>query len=210
MRDYMSRILFSFLFIAAQITSANSFAYTANYLNEVAGAVLQSAPTLPEAALKNALTYYNKIKASLGNPHYLTVIDYTASSRSKRMFVINLASGQVERYLVAHGKNSGADIATVFSNQEGSFKSSVGMYKTGTRYSGDHGLSLKLLGLDPTNDQAEERAIVLHGADYVSDSIANTQDRLGRSLGCPAVDKKYSAYLVDLLEGGSLIYAYGK
>ncbi len=171
--------------------------------------ILSASPTLPVPAVQHALSYYKKAKTRLGNPQFLTVIDYTASSRTKRMHVIDLITGEVDRYLVAHGRNSGEDYAKYFSNVPESFKSSTGMYLTLEPYFGKHGLSLELRGLDPTNSKAEERDIVLHGADYVSDAIAKTASRLGRSLGCPAVDLKYSELLVNQLKRGSLIYVYG-
>jgi hypothetical protein len=111
--------------------------------------------------------------------------------------------------LVAHGKGSGDNFATSFSNQMGSSQSSLGLYVTASPYEGKHGYSLKLQGLESgINDQAEPRAIVIHGAWYVSKSMIEQHQRLGRSLGCPAVEESVVKPLIDTLKGGNLLFAY--
>ncbi|MEK2645035.1 murein L,D-transpeptidase catalytic domain family protein [Bdellovibrio sp. BCCA] len=162
---------------------------------------------IPTKALEKALTYYDVYYNKIVNKNYLTVIDFTQSSNNKRMYVVDMKSGAVTRYLVAHGKGSDPNhtgMAKKFSNVEGSNMSSIGMYVTGTEYSGKHGRSMRLVGLEKTNDQAMDRAIVVHGAWYVDPQYKP----LGRSQGCPAVEEKYINTLVTQLKGGSVYYIW--
>jgi hypothetical protein len=140
----------------------------------------------------------------------LTVIDYSLPSRARRLWVLDLATGKVvANELVAHGRGSGADMARRFSNRSGSLESSLGTFLTGSTYVGKHGLSLRLRGLDRgLNDQAEARGIVIHGAQYVSDSIIPKLGRLGRSEGCPALSPEAAARIIRLVQGGTVVFAY--
>jgi hypothetical protein len=111
--------------------------------------------------------------------------------------------------LVAHGRNTGEARAERFSNTEGSHMSSIGLFKTLQPYYGSNGYSLRLSGLDPGfNDNALARAIVMHGAPYVSAAIAERVGRLGRSWGCPAVRPEVARTVIDTLKGGALLFAY--
>lgn len=141
----------------------------------------------------------------------LTVIDYTMPSREKRLWVLDLDRDSVlVRELVAHGRNSGGDLATRFSNDPGSNQSSLGTFVTGMTYVGAHGLSLRLVGLDPgVNDNALERAIVMHGADYVNADIVRSLGRLGRSLGCPALATDVAPRVIDLIKDGTVMFVFG-
>jgi hypothetical protein len=110
---------------------------------------------------------------------------------------------------VAHGRNTGDDVARRFSNRPGSLQTSLGLFLTGKAYRGKHGLSLRLRGLDPRlNGLAERRAIVLHGADYVSEGTIAALGRLGRSQGCPAVERAVARRLVELIRDGTALYAW--
>lgn len=162
---------------------------------------------IPAKALEKALTYYDVYYNQISNKNYVTVIDFTQTSNNKRMYVVDMKTGLVSRYLVAHGKGSDPNhtgIAKKFSNVEGSNMSSLGMYVTGSEYSGKHGRSMRLVGLEKTNDQAMERAIVVHGAWYVDPQYTP----LGRSQGCPAVEEKYIDTLISQLKGGSVYYIW--
>lgn len=162
---------------------------------------------VPAAPLAAALKYYKANLSAIPNPYYLSVIDYTQHANNKRLYVINMRTGAVERYLVAHGKGSDPQhtgYATVFSNEDGTHASSLGFFRTGGTYEGQHGYSLKLHGLSPTNSNALARAIVIHGADYVDPGVAP----LGRSWGCPAVEMSERTKLIDTLKSGSIIYAW--
>lgn len=115
----------------------------------------------------------------------------------------------LRRELVAHGKGSGDALATAFSNRDGSHMSSLGLFLTGDTYIGSNGYSLRLQGLDSgVNDHAYDRAIVMHGAKYVSAAIAKT-GRLGRSWGCPAVDVHIARALIDTIKSGTVLFAFG-
>jgi L,D-transpeptidase catalytic domain len=140
----------------------------------------------------------------------LTVIDYSRPSTEPRLFVLDLAQRTLlHQALVAHGRGSGENFATSFSNQPGSLQSSLGLFVTLATYTGRHGPSLRLLGLEPgVNDHAEARAIVMHGASYVSEAFAALHGRIGRSLGCPALPLDIAPRVIDAIRGGSALFAY--
>jgi hypothetical protein len=142
--------------------------------------------------------------------HRLSVIDYSRPSTQPRMWVFDLERQRLLfEELVAHGRNTGENLATRFSNANGSYMSSLGSFVTQESYSGANGYSLRLQGLEPGfNDNARERAIVIHGAPYVSDALIRAQGRLGRSLGCPAVRAAVARPLIDSIRGGSFVFAY--
>jgi hypothetical protein len=144
------------------------------------------------------------------SPATLTVIDYSLPSTAKRMWVYDLNSRTlVFEELVAHGSESGDNFATSFSNAPDSHQTSLGLFVTEEPYVGKNGYSLRMDGLDAgINDRARERAIVIHGADYVSDAFAKAQGRLGRSWGCPAVRGVIAKSLIDRVRGGGLVFAY--
>jgi hypothetical protein len=140
----------------------------------------------------------------------LTLVDFSLSSNIKRLWVIDLSKNVVLfQSLVAHGRNTGEEFATNFSNSAQSFKSSLGFYATGEVYNGKHGFSLKLDGLEKgLNDHARERAVVIHGADYVSDSFIKGNKRLGRSQGCPAVPVELASNIISAIKDKSCLYIY--
>jgi hypothetical protein len=144
------------------------------------------------------------------SPATLTVIDYSLPSTAKRMWVYDLnARTLVYEELVAHGSASGDNFATSFSNTPDSHQTSLGLFVTDESYVGKNGYSLRMDGLDAgINDRARDRAIVIHGAPYVSDAFAKTQGRLGRSWGCPAVRDIIARSLIDRVRGGGLVFAY--
>ncbi len=174
--------------------------------------ILKEAHNLKPEVLSLALkAYTNAEKSGVGvNKHLLTVIDYSMPSAKKRMWVIDLNNSHVlMNLLVAHGKNTGWKDAKKFSNTPQSRETSLGLFETEQTYSGHNGYSLRLKGLDQGfNNNAESRAIVVHGAPYVSDAFAKQYNRVGNSWGCPAVDKKYSSQLINTIKGGSLLFAY--
>lgn len=141
---------------------------------------------------------------------FLTIIDFSLSSRVKRLWIIDMVQNKIVfNSLVAHGKNSGEDYANQFSNTNESNKSSLGFYATGEVYQGKHGLSLKLDGLEKgINDNARERAIVIHGADYVSDNFLKNHNRLGKSHGCPAVPMQLSKKIIEIIKNKSCLFIY--
>ncbi len=140
----------------------------------------------------------------------LTIVDYSRPSTELRLFVVDMASSRVLfREHVAHGRGSGENASERFSNLPQSHMTSLGVFRATDAYTGAHGLSLRLEGLEPGfNDRARERAIVLHGADYVSTGVIASQGRLGRSWGCPAVRPAIAKALIDTIRDGSLFVAY--
>ncbi len=140
----------------------------------------------------------------------LTLIDFSLSSNAKRLWVIDLATNTILfQSLVAHGRNTGEEFATAFSNTNSSNKSSLGFYATGEVYEGKHGASLRLDGLERgVNDNARERAVVIHGADYVSESFIRNNKRLGRSQGCPAIPVELTNKIIAIIKDKSCLYIY--
>lgn len=163
--------------------------------------VLQLAARAAECARRQGL---------LDGFNHLAVIDYSLPSTQPRLWVFDVARGRLMfQELVAHGRNTGEGRAERFSNVEGSKMSSIGLYQTAETYYGSNGYSLRLRGLDPGfNDNALSRAIVMHGAPYVSQAIADRLGRLGRSWGCPAVRQEVARTVIDTLKGGALLFAY--
>jgi len=169
------------------------------------------------SVFKEALVgYYNLrppgSRLAATTPPVLTLIDFSRPSQQKRLWVMNLDKGKVLFHtLVAHGKASGADVPLAFSNKGGSEMSSLGFYRTApTTYTGKHGLSLKLYGLDPGfNSNAESRSVVVHGAEYVCNDFVKAHGRLGRSQGCPALPVAETAAIVKTIKGGSVLYLHG-
>ena len=142
----------------------------------------------------------------------LTLIDFSKPSTEKRLYVFDMDRKKLLFHsVVSHGKNSGGNYATSFSNEYGSYKSSLGFYLTDSPYQGKNGYSLLLDGLEKgINDRARQRAIVVHGAAYADPSVARSAGRLGRSFGCPAVPKNLSKPIIDAIKGGSVIFIYAE
>jgi L,D-transpeptidase catalytic domain len=144
------------------------------------------------------------------NDRLLTVIDYSKASTEPRLWVLDLDRERVLfEELVAHGRGSGDNFATRFSNEDGSHQTSLGLFRTADTYVGANGYSLRLDGLEAgVNDRARERAIVMHGAPYVSDANVRSVGRLGRSHGCPALRPAIARTIIDTIKQGSLVFAY--
>lgn len=144
------------------------------------------------------------------NPGTLTVIDYSRPSTAKRLWVYDVSERTLlYEELVAHGQGSGANLATLFSNEPDTHRTSIGLFVTDVTYVGRNGYSLRLDGLDKGfNDQARARAIVMHGAPYVNEAFAKAQGRIGRSWGCPALDDAIARKVIDRVKGGGLVFSY--
>jgi hypothetical protein len=143
-------------------------------------------------------------KKKVSQPGYLTICDFSQSSKQKRLYLIDLINYKILlNTYVAHGRNSGGEYATRFSNNPKSLQSSLGFYITKNTYRGEHGLSLRVEGLEPGfNDRAYRRAIVVHGADYIGDG------EIGRSFGCPAVPKNESKTIINTIKGGTCLFIF--
>jgi hypothetical protein len=149
-------------------------------------------------------------QGKLGNKHLISIIDFTKPSNEKRFYTIDLDTKTVKYYTyVSHGKNTGMNSATSFSNVVHSNQSSLGFYVTGETYVGSKGYSLKLDGMDKGyNDNMRTRAVVMHEADYVSESWIKKYGRLGRSQGCPALPKELSKEVINTIKHQTMIFAY--
>lgn len=148
----------------------------------------------------------NKISRS----NYLTICDFSQSSLKKRLYIIDIENNRlVTQTYVAHGRNSGGEYASQFSNKPESLQSSLGFYVTANTYIGKHGLSLKIDGMEPgINDKAMERTIVIHGADYVSAGRAAAGGYMGRSWGCPAVPRQEANSIIETIKNGTCLFIY--
>lgn len=170
----------------------------------------RTAPKLDRKVLSLATQAMSCALRGTALPPTLSVIDYSRPSTQPRLWVFDLARQRLlfEEW-VAHGRNTGENLASRFSNENGSYMSSLGAFRTQEAYVGGNGYSLRLEGLEPgINDRARERAIVIHGAPYVSETLIRQQGRLGRSLGCPAVRTAVARPLIDTIRNGSFVFAY--
>jgi hypothetical protein len=179
-------------------------------------APVSSAPLVPSSPAGINPVLFNKAKAALDsrpwirNRDFIGIVDFAASSSDPRFHVVHLASGHVESHRVAHGRGSDPDhsgFVERFSNDFGSHASSNGAYTTAETYDGKYGLSMKVHGLDWSNNNAEARAIVIHNAWYAEDDMIPVHGKLGRSEGCFAFSRKSQWDVMQRLGGGRLIYA---
>lgn len=162
-----------------------------------------------ELALKGHafLTKQNR----LSNPNILTIVDFSQTSRNKRMYVIDLENRElVHHTLVAHGRNTGDEFAKKFSNIDGSWQSSLGFYITkGTNMGASVGFSLIMEGVEKgINDNAQRRQIIVHGAEYATEDFIRNTGRLGRSFGCPAVPPADIRPIVNTIKDGTALFIY--
>ena len=172
---------------------------------------LEAAGLSLEVFNKAMVGYLNLKKAGLlSSKHILTVADFDQPSTQKRFWVIDIdARKLLFNSLVAHGKNSGNDLAEAFSNVPESEMSSLGFYVTQGTYTGKHGLSLKIEGMDKNfNSNASKRCVVVHGADYVSEDFIRQHGRLGRSQGCPALPMENYAEIIDTIKDKTVLYLH--
>jgi L,D-transpeptidase catalytic domain len=140
----------------------------------------------------------------------LTICDFSLSSNLRRMWVIDLARKKILfNTLVAHGQGSGEEFATRFSNNHESHQTSLGFFTTGEIYNGDNGMSCKLNGIDGNfNCNAFDRAVVIHGSDYVNKTFAAANNRIGRSHGCPAIPRELTAPILNKISNGHVLFIY--
>jgi hypothetical protein len=169
------------------------------------------ADNIDQNVLKLGLVAYLKAKnrGIVANP-YLTIIDYSKPSTERRLWVVDMRSNKVLfNTWVTHGKNSGDVMATSFSNEPGSLKSSIGVFLTKDPYTGGNGYSLRLVGLEQgINDNALRRSIVVHGAWYADPNVIKTYGQIGRSWGCPAVSPGMIRPLINAIKDNSLVVVY--
>ena len=162
-------------------------------------------------AFATACKGYRKLEAKgLIRSHFLTICDFSQSANRKRMYLIDMLKEKIVMITyVAHGRNSGDEYATKFSNRNESLQSSLGFYVTSSTYIGGHGLSLRIAGMENgINDNALARSIVVHGASYLGDKWLNNAPFSGRSWGCPAVPAAQSAEIINTIKDGSCLFIY--
>ena len=163
-------------------------------------------------AYESAMTGFNKLVecGKISKSNIISIIDFSRPSSKKRLFVIDMKNYKVLfNTYVAHGSNSGMEMAQHFSNTPESNQSSLGFYQTADTYIGKHGYSLHLLGLERgINDNARSRDIVMHAADYVNESVIRSRGYIGRSWGCPAVAPELSKPIIDKIKNGSCLFIY--
>ena len=167
---------------------------------------------LSRQAFEYALTGFTNLlnAGKIRKDNLLSILDFSLPSGKKRLFVIDLTSGElVFNTYAAHGRNSGTNVATKFSNETNSYQSSLGFYITGDTYTGKHGCSLRLEGEEQgINDNALARGIVMHSASYVDESIVAQQGYIGRSQGCPALPGNIYKEVIEKIKNGSCLFLY--
>ena len=167
-----------------------------------------------ENIVRDAFEFFEEHHETFANDDYMTLVDMTLPSTEKRLYLVDLHSGGVEKYLVAHGRGSGKIIATDFSNQPSSNKTSLGFYLVNQEIkSPKHGRALELIGLSKSDSNAKARAIHggrnSSGVDYVSEKFIQMRGYLGRSEGCPAIEQKFVPKVFPKITNKSLLYIYG-
>ena len=166
---------------------------------------------LSKVAFDYAINGYKELKQKgmLHNDSIITIVDFDQPSYNKRMYIIDVKNFKMLfNTWTAHGRNTGQETAKYFSNRPQSYQSSLGFYLTDKSYNGKNGYSLKLIGLEKENSNALNRAIVLHGAPYVSQRMINAQGYIGRSQGCPAVPQELNKPIIEKIKGGSCFFIY--
>ena len=206
------------LLLTIFLNSCNPVSYRKHKIPAINSHLEQEIKSLyQDCGLNGKLRYDIFQKALLGhkyitfkNPNIITIIDYSSPSTNKRCFVVDIEKRKVlYNTLIAHGKNSGENYATVFSNIQNSKQSSLGFFQTSDTYMGSNGYSIQLDGLEKDiNHLAKKREIVIHGAEYVSQKFIDENKRLGRSWGCPAFPKDISSEIIDVIKGQSCVYIY--
>ena len=200
-RRRLPAVLFAFV-VAGQATADERLA------SRLTSAAPDADPKVLSLAARAASCAHKQ--GMLDKLKHLAVIDYSRPSNKPRLWVFDAADGRLMyEELVAHGRNTGEHLAQKFSNIEGSKMSSLGLFRTANTYYGSNGYSLRLHGLEQGfNDKAMVRAIVMHGAPYVSEAAVERFGRLGRSWGCPAVRQEVAREVIDTLKGGAVVFAY--
>jgi len=183
-----------------------------NFLDSAYSKLFTSHSRPQKQVFNLALKGYAKLleQGQLGKKNILAFIDYSLSANVKRFWVVDLKAMKLLHHeLVAHGRNSGIEFAKQFSNKVNSFQTSLGFFVTGDIYQGKHDLSIRMHGVEKSfNSNALDRGIVIHGADYVDESFIKQNQRLGRSLGCPAVSEKVIVALSKTISNGVCLFAY--
>ncbi|MEO6329445.1 MAG: murein L,D-transpeptidase catalytic domain family protein [Ginsengibacter sp.] len=187
-------------------------AYSANTTTSVFDSLKLNSLGLSREAYDYAVKGFNYLRSlgKLNNDNIISIVDFSLPSSKKRLFILDLKNYKILfNTYVAHGRNSGKDIANQFSNENESYKSSLGFYVTGDTYMGNHGFSMRLQGEEKgINDNANNRAIVMHSAWYVNENIVKSQGYIGRSQGCPALSEELCKPIIEKIKKGSCLFLY--
>ncbi|HEY0288075.1 MAG TPA: murein L,D-transpeptidase catalytic domain family protein [Pseudomonas sp.] len=192
-------------------TTAQAASFNAPGNDTLQGALTRAAPDANPKVIELAVRAAQcRMAQGYDTTKRLAIIDYSLPSTAQRLWIFDLQQRTLLFHeLVAHGRNSGENMAKQFSNRNQSMASSLGLYSTRSTYIGHNGYSLRMEGLEPGfNDNALDRALVIHGAPYVDQNLARTQGRIGRSLGCPAVRPAIAHQVIDALKEGQLLFSY--
>jgi len=198
------------------VTSNSDNSFLPTDIQQKADAIYDSLK-LGEAGLERDIFYkgykgyiYLLYKGELENVNVMTIADFSQSSKNKRLYIIDLARMRIAfNTYVSHGKNSGGEMATSFSNIKDSYKSTLGFMLTADTYIGGSGYSLRFNGVEPgINDRVRFRDIIVHGSKYVNAEKAEEDGKVGNSLGCPAVPLSLSRKIIDYIKGGSVYFIY--
>lgn len=212
----MKRSFVPFLVMLLAVPVAGSSFPLPDFSARARATALAQSPELKDVINPKALDmamrgYHNLLRQGLIRKEgILTLIDFDKPSDTERLYVIDIANARIlHSDLVAHGRNSGMEYATMFSNASGSNMSSLGFFITEGTYHGKNGYSLALRGMDPgINDKAASRGIVIHGADYVSRGYIDQNGYLGRSFGCPALSQESYRKVIEMIKDGSCLFIY--
>ncbi|MDZ4203397.1 MAG: murein L,D-transpeptidase catalytic domain family protein [Bacteroidales bacterium] len=214
----MRKILFCVLFL---LMPAVNNAYVAEFdsekvVNDNVYSLVDLANTgLSRDVFNLAIKGLEKLNLNekLQNPNIVTIADYSQSSNKKRLYVIDLKNKKLLfNTYVAHGRNTGEEYARSFSNEEGSYKSSLGFYITQHPITGSYtGFSLLLDGVEKGfNDHAVKREIIIHAAEYATENFIKKYGRLGRSFGCPSLPPDMNKPIIETIKGGTCLFIYNQ
>lgn len=217
--NHFYHITFSFILLSliARFSNTETLRSSDNYSSSKAESVswietLVDSVGIPEPAINLALNGYLQLKQQnqLQNDSLIAIVDFSKPSVNKRFFILDIKNKRIiKNTLVAHGKNSGIQTAELFSNRINSNQSSLGLFVTQNTYQGKHGYSLRIKGMDKDlNDNALKRAVVIHGANYVSENFIQRNGRIGRSFGCPALPPEDTQEVIDLIKDGTCLFIY--
>ncbi|HSI70031.1 MAG TPA: murein L,D-transpeptidase catalytic domain family protein [Gillisia sp.] len=218
-------IIFSFAFTTANVNNNKTITTIPESLPEISTELsieeeidqlynifsLNNVTVPNQESFKNGMMgYYKLLDQGLVKNEILTIIDFSLSSTKKRMWVLDMSNHKVLiNSVVSHGKNTGNEFATKFSNTVNSLQSSLGFYVTAETYMGGNGYSLFIDGMEEKyNSKARERYVVIHGAEYANEDVAKRTGRLGRSYGCPAVPTALTNEFIDTIKGQSVLYIH--
>lgn len=194
------------------VINDSSFTVSANASSVIYDNINLQQYGLSKEAFSYAYKGYQHLleKKLISHSDYLTICDFSQSSKQKRLYLIDITNNKLLlNTYVAHGRNSGGAYATRFSNRPASLQSSLGFYVTKNTYIGEHGLALKIYGVDPGfNDKAWQRNIVIHGAAYIDENWLQHSAYMGRSYGCPALPLKESNTIINIIKDGTCFFIY--